>query len=111
MPNTGQVNNSGGANGYAGPTGAETPYGAVKRLGQMTRGLPGAPGTNAPQQAKRAAQGQGSEGPPPATPGQAAAAAPTPYPAQIAQTWAALAALPGASPLVQMIAQEAQGGG
>lgn len=97
-------------NGYTGPGGDETPYGAVKRLGQLTRAAPigTAPGVNAPQQAKRAAQRGTQTEPAPVTPDQAVMAAPVPLPVAYAQAWSAVALTPGASPLVQQMAQEAQ---
>lgn len=111
MPNSGQVNNSGGVNGYTGPGGVETPYGAVKRLTQLTRAAPigETPGANAPQQAKRAGK-RGQAEPPPVTPDQTVMAAPVPLPVAYAQAWAGVAATPGASPLVQQMAEEAQRG-
>lgn len=108
MPNPGQVNNSSGANGYTLPGGAESAYGSVKRLTQQTKAFPIAtPGANAPKQATRASQQQEAPlaHPADAVPAQAVSPA-----AQYAALWAAVAATPGASPLVQQIAQEAQSG-
>ena len=111
MPNQGQVNNGGGVNGYALPGGAESPYGTVKRLTQATRAVPigPTPGGNAAKQATRASQ---SPEPAPQHPADAITAPGQEMPpsAQYAALWAAVAATPGASPLVQMIAQEAQRG-
>lgn len=110
MPNAGQVNNGEGVNGYTLPGGAESPYGAVKRLTQATRAVPigPTPGGNAPKQATRASQQPEAAPAHPADavqPGQEMSPA-----AQYAALWAAVAATPGASPLVQAIAQEAQRG-
>lgn len=113
MPNTGQVNNGSGVNGYTGPGGTETPYGAVKRLGQMTKAAPigPVPGVTAPKQAKRAAARGTQTEPAPVTPDQTVMAKPqVPLPVAYAQAWSAVAADPGASPLVQQMAQEAQRG-
>jgi hypothetical protein len=111
VPNPGQVNNGGGVNGATLPGGAESPYGAVKRLTQATRAVPigPAPGGNAPKQATRASQ----QGEPALLHPADAVAAPgqeLPPAGQYAALWAAVAATPGASPLVQQIAQEAQRG-
>jgi len=109
MPNKGQVNNGGGVNGATLPGGAESAYGAVKRLTQATRAVPigPAPGGNAAKKATRASQ---QPQPVPAHPADAMQATDTPPAAQYAALWAAVASTPGASPLVQQIAQEAQRG-
>lgn len=109
MPNKGQVNNGGGVNGATLPGGAESPYGAVKRLTQATKAVPigPAPGGNAAKRATRASQ---QPVPALAHPADAIPQGEMPPAAQYAALWAAVAAVPGASPLVQQIAQEAQRG-
>lgn len=90
--------------------GAETSYGAIKRLTDSTKGAPLAgqqAATSAletPRRAKRRAARPDQRQPPPIP--SAAAAAPSLPP--LADAWAELAALPGASDLVKQFAQEAQ---
>lgn len=110
MPFPGQVNNITGANGTGG---IEQPYGAVKRLAQQTQATP-LPGNHAlasPRRAQRASQrpqGPPQQQPQPPHPIEAQPMDPS---VMVAQIWAALAAEPGASPLVQQVAAEAQQGG
>lgn len=93
------------------------PYGAAKKMKQLAAEAPmsgapiAAPALNAPQQARQAG------GQPPVTPGaapgppanpQPVPTEPVSYNAQLAETWAQIAATPGASDLVKQMAQEAQ---
>jgi len=108
MPNQGQVNNGGGVNGYTLPGGAESAYGSVKRLTQATRAVPigPSPGGNAAKKATRASQ-QGEPAPQHPADAVAAPGQEMPPSAQYAALWAAVAATPGASPLVQALAAQA----
>lgn len=110
MPAPGVPNNPNGANGTEG---VEQPYGAVKRLAQQTQAAP-LPANHAlasPRRAQRAAQRPTG---PPQEPqhGQPhpIESQPMALPVLYAQAWSAVAADPGASPLVQQMAQEAQRG-
>jgi len=86
-------------------------YGDKARQGDLQRTAPLAGGgaasaLNAPRRA-------GSQAKSGSTPVAAPVSSPSPgpqptYRAQLAQTWAEIAAVPGASPLVQQLAQEAQ---
>ena len=96
MPVPGQPNNPGGVNGLYE---REAPYGAIKRLQQSIQAAPISPNpaTNAPRKAQRAAVSGGNKSPAP----------PQDYPTWVAQQWAGLASIPGASPLVQDLAARA----
>ena len=86
-------------------------YGDKARQGDLQRTVPLAGGGAASAlNAPRRAGSQAKSGP---TPKAAPVSSPSPglqptYQAQLAQTWAEIAAVPGASPLVQQLAQEAQ---
>jgi hypothetical protein len=88
-------------------------YGDKARQGDLQRTAPLAGGGAASAlNAPRRAGSQAKSGPTPEAapvPSQPPGAAPQPtYQAQLAQTWAEIAAVPGASPLVQQLAQGAQ---
>ncbi len=85
-------------------------YGDKQKQGDLARSAPTAGGPaaasmlNTPRRAKRQATNPSAP-----TPVQSAPQEPTPsYGAQLAQTWAEVAQYPGASPLVQELAQQAQ---
>lgn len=95
------------------------PYGDKQRQGDLQRSAPVAGGSAAasPINAPRRAQRRATR---PSTTTSAAAGTPIVAPppasditpqATYAQLWQQIAATPGASPLVQQLAQEAQGGG
>ena len=98
-------NNPNGSNGTEGP---DTAYGAIKRATEQTSAapMPGNPALAAPRRAQRAAQ-RPTGTPQPQPPPHPIEAQPMTYGVQIAQVWAELAAQPGASTLVQAIAQQA----
>jgi hypothetical protein len=87
-------------------------YGDKQKQGDLARTAPvaGAGATASALNAPRRAQRQASRGQKPQpTMIQAPLAQPQlSYPALLAQSWAEIAATPGASPLVQSLAQEAQ---
>lgn len=100
-------------NGFNGTEGVEQPYGAVKRLAQQTAAAP-LPANRALASPKRA-QRQAQRGTAPAASGSGpvphpATALPMAYQPQLAQVWQQIAQTPGASPLIQMIAQQVQSG-
>lgn len=111
MPN----NNPSGVNSFQ-PFAPEPAYGMKTAEAQMEQAapLPANPALNAPRRgARRVKRGGGSQPQPEpmvAPPHMDATQVPS-YRAQLAATWAQVAATPGASPLVQQIAQEAQTGG
>lgn len=107
--------NPSGTNGYSPPS-VEVPYGEAQQNAAVQKSAPlagqaeTAHATNAPRRGqKRAARGAAEEpqGPPPQLPGEPARIAPD---AQVAMFWQQIAQQPGASPLVQQIAQEVAGG-
>jgi hypothetical protein len=114
MPRPGVPNNPGGANGADDPkTGTTSVAGVVHRQMGLTSAapIPPVPGLNAPKQAGRTAKRGAQSAPTPvAQPAPAAPPAPLPYNVRLAQAWAQVASIPGSSPLVQQLAQEAQGG-
>lgn len=113
MPQRGVANNPGGANGADDPkTGTTSAAGLVHRRMGLTQAapLPSAPGVTAPKQAQRHAVKGAPSVPPAGQPAPAAPPAPLPYQARLAQAWGEIAAIPGASPLVLKMAQEAQSG-
>lgn len=91
-------------------------YGDKQKQGDLARTAPvaGAAASGSMLDSARRA-GRRGKAPQQASPALAAPAptqGPAPsYQAQLAQTWAEVAAVPGASPLVQQLAQEAQIGG
>lgn len=99
----------------AGSNGTEEPgnaYGAIKRATEQVRSAPlagSAGAVNTPRRAQRAAQRPtaGPQTPPP----HPVDTQPVAYQPQLAQVWAELAAVPGASPLVQQMAEQAAQGG
>lgn len=104
MPN----NNPGGVNAFGG-WGKEAPYGAIEKEKTLTRAapLPSVPAVGAPKQAQQRAVGKkgAAQSSAPAT-----APATSPSPAftpqmVVSQFWQEMAAEPGASPLVQLMAQ------
>jgi hypothetical protein len=108
--------NPSGVNGFTPPS-VEVPYGEAEQNAAVQRSAPlagrqeTAQATNAPRraqrQAVRGAPQETPQGPPPQMPGQPGAIAPS---AEVVSFWQQIAAVPGASPLVQQIAQEAAGG-
>lgn len=110
------MSNPSGVNGFT-PSPPDIPYGDMEQNAAVQRSAPlagaeaTAQATNAPRRAQRsAARGTRQEAAhvaAPQLPGQPDQIAPQ---AQVAAFWAAVAAEPGASPLVQQIAQEATGG-
>jgi hypothetical protein len=115
MPRPGVPNNAAGANGVDDPTTGHTSVaGLVQRnQGLISQPVPaGASAVNSPRRAQRRATHpnttatQSGEIAAP-LPAQAPPDQPT-YGVQLAHTWGQVAAVPGASPLVQQYAQEAQ---
>lgn len=105
--------NPSGVNGFT-PPAVEVPYGEAQQNAAVQRSAPlagqqeTARATNTPRRSQRqAARGQAAAGPPPVLPGSPDQIAPQ---AQVAMFWAQVAAQPGASPLVQQLAQEAASG-
>lgn len=106
--------NPSGANGYT-PPAVEVPYGeaqqnaAVQKLAPLAGARETARATNAPRRSQRQAVrgGEEQQGPPPQLPGEPGQIAPG---AEVATFWQLIAQTPGASPLVQQIAQEVAGG-
>jgi hypothetical protein len=120
MPAVGVPNNPGGANGWDG-FGTEEPYGQKTQDSRLQQGAPlaGAKLAAGPIAAPRRAGRQTQRGTPipAAAPVEASAVVPPPAvspDAQLAQRWQAIAAVPGASPLVQeyaaLAAQRVAGG-
>ena len=107
MPAVGVPNNPSGANSWEG-FGTEEPYGQATHDAQLAQASPmaGAALASGPIQSAKRAGRQAQRGAPAAS--QASPEplpAPTPSPeAQLAQYWQAIAAIPGASPLVQQYA-------
>lgn len=100
--------------GFNGVDPVEPGYGERKQMGAMQKSAPlagqaeTAHATNTPRRGqKQAIRGSEQQGPPPQLPGEPAQIAPQ---AQVAMFWQQIAQLPGASPLVKQIAQEAAGG-
>lgn len=107
------MSNPSGVNGFT-PPGVETPYGEAQQNAAVQKSAPlagqqeTARGTNAPRRAQRQAVRGGAQQEPPAQlPGAPGQIAPD---AQVALFWQQIAQTPGASPLVQQIAQEVAGG-
>lgn len=105
MPN----NNPNGVNAFSGPNDVQPAYGDIKKLADLTAqaGL-AATAQGAPKRAQRKATGSSSR--------KRVAAAPTPPPGgpqhvpwqqAVANFWQQVASEPGASPLVQELAQAA----
>lgn len=104
MTYPGKNPNPAGTNGTEGPGNA---YGAIKRATEQVRSAPlagSASAINTPRRAQRAAQKPAPQAPPP----HPVDSQPMAYQPQLAQVWAELAAVPGASPLVQQMAEQAQ---
>lgn len=101
MPFPGQINNPGGVNGLYE---SEAPYGAIKRRQQMTQAAPLPPNRaiNTPRRAQRSATKLSQA--------IAQQQAPAAEPLDPMQQWAAIAAIPGASPLVRDYALRASRG-
>lgn len=112
MPARGVPNNPTGANGASdAATGTTSAAGQIQHKLGTTTG-PNAPGLTAPKQAQRhAVKPAGGAAAPQEVMLHAPPAAPPPltYEQQLSQVWTQVAATPGASDLVQQIAQEAQG--
>lgn len=89
-------------------------YGDKQKQGDLARTAPiaGGPASASMLNSARRAKNQAtSPSPSPqAVQGQSQTAQAPSYQAQLAQAWAEVAAIPGASPLVQSLAQEAQVG-
>lgn len=113
MPLPGTVNNPGGVNSFD-QFGSEPPYGEATQQARLKGGAPlaGQAVAAGPIGAAKQSQRRAVKGRPAPTPGAAPTVAPpsmTPsYPAMLASQWAAIASIPGASPLVQSYAQQAQ---
>jgi hypothetical protein len=99
----------------AGTNGTEEPgnaYGAIKRATEQVRSAPLA-GSAGPSTRRGGHSGQ-HRGPQPhrrPPPPHPVDSQPMAYQPQLAQVWAELAAVPGASPLVQQMAEQAAQGG
>lgn len=111
MTYPGKNPNPTGANGQETPDNA---YGAIKKATEQVRAAPlagSASAINTPRRAQRASQRPTATAQPQPLPSHPVDSQPIAYQPQIAQVWAQLAAVPGASPLIQeMAAQAAQGG-
>ena len=98
----------------SGSNGQETPdnaYGAVKKATEQVRSAPmagSASAINTPRRAQRAAQRPTGTPQAQPLPPHPVDSQPIAYQPQLAAVWAELAATPGASPLVQQMAEQAK---
>lgn len=113
MPRPGVPNNPSGANGVEDPaTGQTSVAGLVNRPVGINTALQ-TPAQQVPKRAQRQATRPATAGQPGGTAAAAAPQpppAPLPYPVMLAKAWTDVASIPGASPLVQQLAQEARQG-